>query len=968
MSHPTYRHLDTPIPYMGLTWRQWLLVVCCAALAVGVIDVLHPPTPLALWLATVLVAGPATVVYFTTGASVPIGRQVADLLRWLVEPRYLPAPADTDPQQSSGFRLPSGWRRQPSSGGLSGLRALTADGLGVLRTGALVRWLQVSPVNPLLHSDEQAELITCGFEQVLGRLADEHQSIQLLAQAVPLPVGEITSRERQVTGAVAGRLCGEGRGELATALERLALAGEQSLRTQAHALDAMQLTHIVVCPCTPAASKLRRSEPLGFAPGSVDRLIRECDRHTHGISCDLQAAGLQTRQLTGAQVIQLLRQNLTPTAGATTPVELELPVALAALDTPAGVAAHTHGLQRVLCRGAVDLSDRRFLRLGGEVVQTRYLGSLPEQTWLGWLLYLMQAPVPWSLAVHVHGTDRVRERLAQRRRFKRIYGNNRGTELRGRPLDPDQHAQEQENSELNSELTQTGTGIYKVSTYLTLREPDGDPEVLGEIFDAISRETTVANEACLHPGIGAQKRLLTSTLPAGWDAASRTRKFVARNAADTTPLIGTSCGSPHGVPLGFSPVGRTLERLDLFDPAHPNHILVVVGESGSGKTTLVNKLYVHTIARGGQGAIVERGGHYDFLVSLIPGATTIRLGNGTDAICPWDTPDPVKVEPAKIDYLIALHATLVGTGRRDEYGLSALEQSLLGRGIRQVYERCSVTGERPRELLLQETLTGWAAQENQAGTNQIRDLLRDIATRLENYVGEGPYAYLADLPTTIPADAPLVAFDTRFIPEQHLPAAMFEIVEYVGDRVEETQNRHLGGEKDTEGDVFLLTVEEVWHLVEGEATGKWINEQPRRSRHERMAFIGVTQGFSELQGTWGRALLDNATQTVTFRLSAHQSSSLQQERSLTLQETHAIAQLRTVKREYATGFWVNGTRGRSTITVRLGDLEYWIASHEPVSDEPLRRRALRQAGGDPWRALRLLADPDWQQQQNQEQR
>jgi hypothetical protein len=89
---------------------------------------------------------------------------------------------------------------------------------------------------------------------------------------------------------------------------------------------------------------------------------------------------------------------------------------------------------------------------------------------------------------------------------------------------------------------------------------------------------------------------------------------------------------------------------------------------------------------------------------------------------------------------------------------------------------------------------------------------------------------------------------------------------------------------------------------------------------------------------------------------------LQAERGLTGEEAQAISQLKTVKRDYAVGYWVNGTRGRGTITVRLGDVEYWIASHEPVSDEPLRQRALRQAGGDPWRALRLMADPAWHQQ------
>ena len=56
---------------------------------------------------------------------------------------------------------------------------------------------------------------------------------------------------------------------------------------------------------------------------------------------------------------------------------------------------------------------------------------------------------------------------------------------------------------------------------------------------------------------------------------------------------------------------------------------------------------------------------------------------------------------------------------------------------------------------------------------------------------------------------------------------------------------------------------------------------------------------------------------------------------------------------------MNGTRGSGTVSIRVADLEYWIATSDPVGDEPIRRRALRDAGGDAWEALRLLASPEW---------
>ena len=396
-------------------------------------------------------------------------------------------------------------------------------------------------------------------------------------------------------------------------------------------------------------------------------------------------------------------------------------------------------------------------------------------------------------------------------------------------------------------------------------------------------------------------------------------------------------------------------------------MLVVTGESGFGKTMIVNNIYARALARGDHGAVIERGGHYEFLASLIPGAANVSLGSGTDAICPWDTPDPASVAAEKIDYLIALHATLIGTGRREEYGLTALEENLLGRAIREVYERCVVTREAPRELLLQETLSARAASEAQAGAGQMADALRDLAARLHNFCGEGPYAYLADRPTTVPHDAPLVVFDTRRIPAHFAGAAMFEIVEHVAERVARNVQRHLqqdGHAPDgsrRRAPRYYLTLEEVWKLLEHEATARWVNELPRRSRHDNLALIGVSQQLSDFNNACGRAFIDNSARKLTFHQAPRQIEFLREELGLTPEEVQAIGQLKTVKRDYSTAYFDNGPRGRGTITARYSDLEYWICTHDPEFDEPVRRQALRDAEGDPWRALRLLADPAWHQ-------
>ncbi len=76
---------------------------------------------------------------------------------------------------------------------------------------------------------------------------------------------------------------------------------------------------------------------------------------------------------------------------------------------------------------------------------------------------MTQAPRPFTLSVHIQATERYRERMAQKRRYKRLFGVNRGVEQRGRPLDPDARLAEQEAAELTEELSvNAGAGIYRV--------------------------------------------------------------------------------------------------------------------------------------------------------------------------------------------------------------------------------------------------------------------------------------------------------------------------------------------------------------------------------------------------------------------------------------------------------------------------------------------------------------------------
>lgn len=824
--HRTYRWLDSPPRLLGFSFQQWLALVIAIAGGYGLARLLHLPFKLAASVGVFAIGLPAALAYLSEGDGMPVGRVVLDGMMWLWARGLEALRGRTDGSGSS-----SG----DSDGRLAELGVLEVgeDGLLVRSDGLYVRYLEVEPVNPLVRSEQACEQIADALGGVLGRL-QAGQSVQLYVDARPVAVEELVERERaEVQRAAAsveaqardGADGGDVKDGVAEAMRELGAAVEDSLRTHCDAVAAVSMRYVVVAPWRPGKLPRRRSGVVRLGEAEHERAMRDSLRHAEGLRRDLEAMRLAVRTLDGTEVRELVDSR-----------------------APQGQAP--------------DFSPREHLRVGDAVERVSYLAGVPEHTWLGWAMHLMQSPLPYSLSVYVTATDRLRERQAQRRRWKRLRGVNLGTAMRGRAVDPAASEQEQEAQELARDLAvSAGAAIYRVGVYLRLAEPDGDVEVLAEQAQSVAREAMLVADARMDGGMFAQRVLWEASLPLGGDAAGRTRRYLTRNVGDSWPLASASCGSPEGLPLGYAQPGRTLERLDPFDPEHENHMLIVSGRSGAGKTMTVNVLLIRALARGLRVAVIDRAGHYQFLTSLIPGAVQVRLGGkgNREAVCPWDVPDPARVEQGKVDFLLALHGLLLG--RRDGSGLGDLEENLLGLAIREVYERCSLTGEQARELILQEELYKREASELRVGASDVAAVLRNLALRLNNYVGGGPYAYLADWPTTVAASARMLSFDTRAIPDSRAGAALFAIVEHVTARIERTREEALAAgvaERGWEGR-HALVIDEAWKLVEQESTGRWFNELSRRSRHLALWLIAISHSLSDFENEYGQALLRNAS-------------------------------------------------------------------------------------------------------------
>ena len=82
MIHRTYRRLDEPPKLAGFSFAQWLGLLVLGGAVYGVCRLLSLPTQPAISLFTLLVGGPAALIYFSESGRPSLLRLVRDFLRW----------------------------------------------------------------------------------------------------------------------------------------------------------------------------------------------------------------------------------------------------------------------------------------------------------------------------------------------------------------------------------------------------------------------------------------------------------------------------------------------------------------------------------------------------------------------------------------------------------------------------------------------------------------------------------------------------------------------------------------------------------------------------------------------------------------------------------------------------------------------------------------------------------------------
>ena len=151
-----------------------------------------------------------------------------------------------------------------------------------------------------------------------------------------------------------------------------------------------------------------------------------------------------------------------------------------------------------------------------------------------------------------------------------------------------------------------------------------------------------------------------------------------------------------------------------------------------------------------------------------------------------------------------------------------------------------------------------------------------------------------------------------------------------------------------------MLIDEAWHLISRAETGEYANNLARRARHLGLVLIVMSQQLSDFDTDYGVALLGNCSQQMLLSQNPKEIPFIAETLQLSEREAAELARLKTVKGRHAQMLWLNGTRGRGKVALRVGPTEYWAFTSDPA-EVAMREAEIKKHDGNVWAAIATLA-------------
>jgi conjugal transfer ATP-binding protein TraC len=608
----------------------------------------------------------------------------------------------------------------------------------------------------------------------------------------------------------------------------------------------------------------------------------ELERSSKQITGELQALGIQTRQLIAGEVLDLVDDQWNP----------DNPL-------PENTNVTFDDVRHILCRTDVEVYPEGF-SIGKTHHRVISMKSLPEHTFAGMSSLIKAMPLGSRTFVTIAVPDQLKE-IENLKKDRRVaWAMAKGKRMGAADLESEAKLGELEN--LLSEMISSGEKVFHASINSIVRSenPQKLTDMANEVTQAMWQMNSVVPLVETH---AAFEVFLELSIP-NTKAKQRLRKVKSSNLADLLPVFTPWKGMNNAVVLLKNAASGSLFKFDPFDVSLTNFNQLISGGSGAGKSYLTNYLLLQALSTRPYIYFVDIGGSYKKLVSNLGGVNIpLSLGNGV-SINPFDLKEG-ETTPSdhKIKFLVGLVELIAkeeGTER-----LPKLTRSEIEHALQKVYE----IEPKPRLSTLQKLLADHEDMD-----------LRKISKILSSWCGDTAYGKFIDRPSTLSLDTQLTAFDLKGLeqfPDLQV-LSLYIITDLVWRKIQELKNARK-----------FLVFDECWKLLKSEAGVTFIEECFRTFRKHNASAIAISQDIDDFaKSKISSAILPNCSLKWLLMQPQADGKRLKEVLNLNDNEIATVKSLSQSKGKFSETFLIAQDR-KAHLRIEATPLEYWISTTDP---------------------------------------
>ena len=369
---------------------------------------------------------------------------------------------------------------------------------------------------------------------------------------------------------------------------------------------------------------------------------------------------------------------------------------------------------------------------------------------------------------------------------------------------------------------------------------------------------------------------------------------------------------------------------------------IVAATSGAGKSFLANRLFTDNIYTNGIVFVLDVGGSYRHLCSLM-GGQYMEVGMTKPIVI-----NPFYVHAINDDAIPGMVNVLqqMIRGANNNRSLNFADDVLLEQAVRNAFKAKGwlFDGDGSDSTRGEEVILSDIVSELKLGSHDAQTL----AAALYRYHGEGSFSKLLDRPNDIDiSKSPFVVFDLQGLKDHPSlqSVLLLCIMQRITAEMEKQGNREISK---------YIVVDECWSLLQDETAAKYIEYVSRTARKWGGVLFCISQSLLDWKnGPAGEVILQNCPNRLFLKQSIDTLNAMKDILSLTQEELKAISSLQTIKGKYSEVF-VSTEAGKGVLRYVPGPEEYWVFTTAP-EDIAALDKAREDNGGNVEEAISLCA-------------